>query len=311
MQRIRTDRGRDISLALMLWSLAAGSANAQIQPPFDLAKSGYKLVFDDEFNSLKTIDMAESRDPGFNWYRGAFFGRKATQAADITISNGILTLTDPDVAQIATAAPLHAGPGWTGNAFGGGFYIEARIAFQPAPAPAKHAHPAFWSMAIEHLQGTAAGTYEHFIEDDFFEDDTRFPTAPKTYGGAMHDWYGVYRQTCPAAQFCDIANDGMSAFDNFRIQTQASTDFRQFHVYGELWVPASNHRNGFVQYDFDNAATTDRVTWALGSFASPAPFGIIDRDHLVIILGTGSGEAMHVDWVRLWQIPAQADDETR
>jgi len=275
--------------------------------PVDPAKLDYKLVFDDEFNTTKTIDLTDSRDPGFNWYLGQFFGHATTVARDISVNHGILTLNAPTYAQVSTAAPLHAGTGWVGKTFGGGFYIEARIAYLPSATELPDGHPSFWSMAIEHMQGKPPGSFEHFIEDDFFEDDTAYFAGPDSYGGALHDWYGLYRRSCPSRPFCDLSNDGHSAFDNAVIRMQPRTDFTKFHVFGQLWQPASAGHAGFVQYYFDNKPTHDRVTWPHSGPASLAPFAVIDHDHLVIILDTGDNHPMQVDWVRLWQISTASD----
>lgn len=298
---------------IALW-LAGGIALAQTAPPaFDPAdpgRTGYKLVFDGEFPSNAVIDMGDTRQSGFEWYRGAFFGHPATPAASISIKNGVLTLAGADSTQIATAAPNGMPQGWVGKVFGGGFFIEARIAFNPAAPPHKTQWPAFWSMAIEHMAGTALDTFEHYIEDDFFENDTVWAGA-NSFGGAMHDWFGVYKQTCPGKAYCSFSNDGDLGLDNFVIHVPPTTNWRQFHVFAQLWTPATPQQNGAVQYYFDNAPTTDRITWPYAATpAQVAPFGIIDQDHLVIILSTGGGQTMQVAWVRIWQKPADADDWT-
>ncbi len=279
-------------------------------PPFNPSTSGYHLVFEDEFNTATTIDLADSRAAGFNWYLKGFFGGRVTPAQDIKVANGILTLSAPDRAVLASAAPVRKGSGWHGKVFGGGFYIEAQIAFDPVQPAHLRAWPAFWSMAIEHLQGIRPGTYEDYIEDDIFEDDTAHFAGAATYGGAIHDWYGVHDKTCPGQQYCDMTNNGSSAFQNFVIHAPPTTDWRQFHDFGQLWVPATTGHAGFVQYYLDGRPTRDIVTWPPGRVASPAPFGVMDQDHLVIVLSTGT-QTMQVDWVKIWQKPSGAKNETR
>jgi len=59
-------------------------------------------------------------------------------------------------------------------------------------------------MALEHMAyfegrqwpGQPEG-YDHFIEPDFFEYDIWRFAPHNTYGGATHDWYGIYNKTCP------------------------------------------------------------------------------------------------------------------
>jgi hypothetical protein len=165
--------------------------------------------------------------------------------------------------------------------------------------------PAFWSMAIEHLArpgvadqwpGQASG-YVHFIEDDFFEYDTYAFAGARSYGAALHDWYGIWN---PTTAYSNIFNQ-----TNFVVQTRAGTDFNQFHTYAQLWVPSTNGQVGFVINYFDGSALS-QVSWVWAGPGAPPPsgnslFSIIDQDHLALCLGTGVGELMVFDWVRVWQ----------
>jgi hypothetical protein len=314
MTRRRCSRAAILAICIAAAPLAgAWAGTTPAFDPADPGKSGYKLVFDDEFNNPGTIDWRDTRQAGFNWYLGGFFGGKTASAGALKVQNGVLTLAAADHTQIGTAGPLVHGHGWMGKVFGGGAYIEARLAFDPDQQPHPRAWPAFWSMAIEHMQGVAAGTFEHFIEDDFFEADTNSAGA-NSYGGAIHDWFGVYKVTCPVTHYCSFVNDGRSSFRNHVIHVATATDWRQFHIFGQLWQPASATADGHAAYYFDNKPTGDQVSWPANGnpgAAADAPFAVIDQDHLVIILETGGGQEMRVDWVKVWQKPGQADDQTR
>jgi hypothetical protein len=167
--------------------------------------------------------------------------------------------------------------------------------------------PAFWSAALEHLvnlqtvqwNGQPKG-FEHFIEPDFFEYD--IPGGGSSYGGAIHEWYGKYNQTCRG--FCNVL-----APYYLRV-VPSNTDFRLFHRYGFLWVPATSAAPGYAEYYFDDQRVGQRTRWV--QFKDQPPpvsaksqqlwsFGIIDRQHLVLVLGTGIGEPMTVRSVNVWQ----------
>jgi hypothetical protein len=314
--------------------LIAGVNSTQTQSfdPNNPAKLGYQLVFDDDFNSLATIDLLGSLSPLFKWYTTPFFSptsQKFTPSL-ITINNGILTLESTPGGtlngNIATAAPatnLNL-QGRVGRTFGGGAYFEAKIAFDPATVDTRNGWPSFWSMSIEHMAGKNADQwqgqenwYTHFIEDDFFEYVTASFAGKNSYAATMHDWYGTWKKTCPSDAFCHITNIlyGGSKFNNAHIRLNQDIDWTKFHIIGQLWVPSNkSHSTGYVQNYFDGKPTS-KVSWNVA--ANPKPpkgdlnlipppksdfiFSIMDTSHLVVILGTGVKQPMHVDWVRIWQ----------
>jgi len=288
------------------------------------AVSGYELVFDDEFNSLSSIDINATGGPGFNWYTKQFFTSPSSNTfSKINVSNGILTLNSTVSSvrnsNIATAAPANNQKGWVGKVFGGGAYFEARISFDPTTINPANGWPSFWAMAIEHMALKGADQwvgqdvrYSHFIEDDFFEYDTESFAGSNTYGAAMHDWFGIYKRTCPKG-FCNINNTagGGSVFQNAVIKVPSKTDWTQYHTIGQLWVPGSaNKGTGYMQNYFDGLLVST-VTWIDSGAGVPPPtgsfaFSIADQNSLVIILGTGINQPLHVDWVHVWQTPSAA-----
>ena len=287
----------------------------QVGAPFDPnnpAASGCQLVFHDEFDSASTIDLNASGLPGFNWYPQQFFGRPPTSSNYIKVANGELTLSGMDATSfytLASAAPSTNAAGYVGRAWGGGAFIESRFHFDPALMNT-NGWPAFWSMAIEHMArpgiadqwpGQAAG-YAHFIEDDFFEYDTYAFAGAQSYGAALHDWYGIWN---PTAGYSNIFNQ-----TNFVVHTPAGTDFNQFHTYAQLWVPSTNGQAAFVINYFDGSPLS-QVNWVGAGPGTPPPsgsslFSILDQDHLALCLGTGVGEPMVFDWVRVWQLSIHA-----
>jgi hypothetical protein len=100
---------------------------------------------------------------------------------------------------------------------------------------------------------------------------------------------------------------GGTDFANFVIHASAGTDFTRLHRFGFLWIPATDTSNGYAQYYFDGKPTSDRITW--NKFrGQPAPpgsgawtFGVIDRQHLAILLDSGPGQPMTVKSVNVWQ----------
>ena len=74
-----------------------------------------------------------------------------------------------------------------------------------------------------------------------------------------------------------------------------------------LWIPATPTRRGSFSFYFDGVQVGPTTPYAAfqdqappPSFFSPWLFGIIDRQHLVLILGSNSGP-LRVRSVNVWQ----------
>lgn len=338
----------------MVVSCGAGGTTAPVKGctprgtfnPANPQESGFQSTFVDDFGSAATIDVGATGNPGFKWYTKPFFGGSPTPATELSVSGGVLTIS-PGASetgnwQIATASLASNSQGFVGNVFGNGGYFEASIKFNPDKIPNLASNPSqkdlskgwpsFWSLAIEHATHNQTNAdqwpgqvngYQHYIEVDFFEFDTNW-AWDRTYGGAIHDWYGVFLKTCPGS-VCQVVNGGAGTkFNNLvvdpdkRTLTNGKIDWNRWHKYGLLWVKAdaSNGYKGYVQYYFDGYPTNDYVSWSAppngfgpgGVAPSQLPnssyaFSILDTQRLMVILGSGAYQPMSVDDVRVWQLP--------
>lgn len=278
--------------------------------PNNPGASGYVLSFDDEFDSLSSIDVNATKGPGYKWYVHRWFGYPNTPESALSVSNGILIITPTDTTgyQIATAGPSSNPQGYVGQAFGGGFYIEGRISFDNTQVVIANSWPAFWGLSLQALLGAShwpgqPAEYNHALEDDFFEYDTFPSSGANSFGGSMHDWYGIYNVTCPPS-YCSVTNSN-------GVVRLGATIWTNFHTIGQLYIVGSsaNGNQGSVSTYFDGVLTSDVVTWTDQGDGTPPPsgafaFSIMDKESLVIILGTGTSSPMNVDWVHVWQ-PSQ------
>lgn len=299
-------------LALLLALPVTAQEMPAVSAPPQAAAFGYKMrTFSSRFDM--DVDTAGSLKPGFKWYFWRFFGQSA-KAENVLIGGaekGVTLLGDttgPN-GQLATAAPVSTSAKFVGSAFGGGGYFEATFKFDPKEVISRGfvGWPSWWSMALEHMAGLdtrqwageQAG-YEHFIEADIFEydlkDDVRAGNE-NYYGGAVHDWYGHPDQGLKKV-----------TLPHFAVVRKAprGIDFNQYHRYGLLWVPATESRNGFLEYYLDGRPIGLKVEWTKLIDQAPPPrspwmFGVTDRNHLVLILGTGVGQPMTIESVDVWQ----------
>jgi hypothetical protein len=307
-----------VALAALLTMLVAGVQAAAGPPPPDAAAVGYTQ---NTFSSFKPgdIDIDDTGRTGFAWYPYHFFSSRP-QFRNITINaDGSVTLngdvTGPN-GELSTTAPAKNPAKFVGVAFGGGAYIEAAIKFDPIAARAKDSKgwPSFWALSLEHAATGAAQWsgkpegYQHFVEVDFFEYDINQPNMGLNYYGAnMHDWYGEYQRTCAGHGFCNA----WRGYSDVKTAVPPSTDFTQYHTYGFLWVPASAASEGYAEFYFDRSPVGKKIVWA--KFAGqdgvpdeqPWKFGVLDSQHLALILGTGVGKPMTVASVNVWQASDQ------
>jgi hypothetical protein len=291
---------------------------APISVPSQARAVGYDdLTFTSHF-SRASVGIAVKPQTGFKWYTWNFFGQLAQPSELKFNADHTLTLlgghTGPN-GQIATAARINGPNDFVGRAFGGGAYIEASLKFSPADVKAAHyiGHPSFWSMAIENLANYDGfkKKSEHgssdFMEADFFEYDmSRYLHVNNVYGGTLHNWFGVWKKTCRHG-WCDISTSSPVMY------VPRDTNWNLFHSYGFLWVPATAKRTGYAQFYFDNKPVGKRINWSMCSKAgssivtSQSAYCVLDRQHLVLILGTGIGEPMTVRSVHVFQHSAKSN----
>lgn len=298
--------------------------------PCDPARSGYSLSFADEFNTIDTIDLNYSTPNASrkNWYFKSFWNPD-TPAARVRVENGVLSLDYmPGVYGLQTAAPDGLG-GWVGRAFGGGGFFEARIRFNPDVfGPGSEgiriggaSWPAFWSMAVEHgafwtgadqWPGQPKG-YSRFIENDFFEYLAWGYGASKSkssYGAVLHDWYGVWNQTCGNG-YCDALDYGR---DSVFITLPYEVNWNEFNTISQLWMPAKDGKPGYALNFFNGRPVSINYWWDEGNDRAPPNarnrFSVMDRQRLFLVLGTGPGAPIQVDYVRVWQNPLTRRNQT-
>jgi hypothetical protein len=306
------------SAVMSLYTFFQCSIASAAEAPSYAAEVGYTTnTFSTNFTS-SNVDLANSGKAGFSWYPWNLFGSHTNTAAIVLNPDGSVMLsgdtTGPN-GELVTVSPTHNAGGFVGTAFGGGAYIEAVFKFDPADVARVNSKgwPAFWSLPIEGLQGTKlqdanqwrgqAPGYKHGVEADFFEYLFLRNGDPRNaYGAGMHDWYGIYNVTCRG--LCQQPGNAGK-----RIAPEG-TDFTQYHRYGFLWVPATATSSGYSRFYFDGNPIGPDQQWTLFSDQPPPPtqqpwaFGVIDRQHLMLILGTGIGEPMTVQSVNVWQVSA-------
>jgi hypothetical protein len=280
--------------------------------PAPAQQAGYAVNTYSSNFSRATVDTEVSRSRGFKWYNWDLFGKRSDPLGVQLNPDGSATLAD--TGQLLSAVHIGNLGDFVGTSFGGGAYIEAELKLEtPTPTPGAKAWPAFWSLQMEgnvlpHASqwiGQPSG-YVHSIEADFFEYMHKPEEQPSTaYGASLHDWYGIYNKTCGPG-LCQVS----MPYSVGTKKAPPGADLREYHRYGFLWVPASAQATGYAKFYFDRAQMGPTQEWQLLKDQPPPPtnqswaFGIIDRQHLFLILSTGAGQPMTVRSVGVWQASA-------
>lgn len=281
--------------------------------PAQASAVGYNAKTFDSAFSASTIDKTLTKVPSFDWYPWSFFGNPSPGPTEIqNIASGLLLngIASPAAqSQIATIAQIAPGQrGWVGKAFGGGAYIEAEFAFDPATVTdLSTGWPAFWLMPWQHLAGDdtdrgwpgqVAG-FAHFGELDIFEYSLHLMNGNSalTYATTVISWYD---QWSPGDPYSKI----QTPFNTLKRTAPNGYDWNAFHKYGALWVPATATTKGYVEHYLDGVAGA-RVEWdLLNPNSSPPPTqpgAILDQHQHAIIIGTSPGQLLRVRRCRVWQ----------
>jgi hypothetical protein len=289
--------------------LVGGSSGGA--PPQAAAVGYHTETFATARFSKNNVDFGLTDAPGYQWYFFNFFGMVPSSSLATINPGGSVTIGSlPNAFGNALTSAVHIAraPYYHGVAFGGGGYFEATLSYNAAAVNMATGWPSWWSMSLEHLDGLTSEQwpgqvkwYSHFIEPDMMEADMG-PTT-KAYGGAIHDWYGLYGSAaCP--NYCNYVTPWSTVVRT----VPANTNFSQYHRYGLLWVPATPTKPGSYTYYFDGVKVGATVTYTKYANQPPIPtsstpwtFGIIDQQHLVLILSAGASTPMNVQSVQVWQ----------
>jgi hypothetical protein len=308
----------DLLIYLLLLSVANIGTVCAADAPEPAKNVGYVVNTFSEGFSSDNIDLSQRPLRGKAWYPWSFFGWRVSN--DVAKLNGdgsaeIVGAKGGHNAQLATASIDPVSKDIIGRAFGGGGYFEAELSFD-ADSVLKfgpsNGWPSFWSLTHEILARRGGSQwpgqenwYEQYIEVDFFEYNMAFNGVTKyVYGTDVHHFYGIFHKTCKN-WLCDYGKSSTAA----KAFVPDTTDFREYHKYGFLWVPERDGLPGYGQHYFDGVPVGTKITWKAGTADEMKPppngkfwaYSLLDRQHLVIILGAGPTAPMRVRRVNVWQ----------
>jgi hypothetical protein len=263
-----------LATTLMLLPMVARAQVCGPDPvPAPAAAVGYTCeIFWDHFTDIATIDVNDTRAPGFKWYahnnwEGLALGHTGwwlsgmpfpTPPGDMTIVSGGLQLrpsrNDQGV-NMTTCATTGVANQYVGTAFPGAAYMQIEVTSitpQNGKLPGNNWWPAFWASPVEFMAAAPpGGVLTYFGELDIFEginippsgtgrnihwwsmDGTTLSDHPETYGS---ETFAVDGLTLAALLVPASANGGVGYVQGF------VNDVRQTSFPGDrTWPPDDAH----------------------------------------------------------------------
>lgn len=291
-----------VSLSARAVTTTTVPAGVTVTVPPQAAAVGFtNNVLDDEFTT-QTVTSSTSTTSGYNWYP---YEWGLATPSDITLNTGagsgatagatgVLTMSGGGNVCSVNTYPSAGGaiPGsWQHG------YFEARIQFSQTN-PQQGGWPSFWSFgtsAFSHLTGSA-WTSQQTSENDFFE---AFPYNA-TFAGSntLHNW----QHASNAVAGTDTGNTNSENYMQSLVGTtqSAQPNDGKWHTIGCLWV-ATSSTTGYVEYYLDNYLIAHEGGVTRFQVGAGTPLVNQETEHMFLILGSGTGWPLNIDWVRIWQ----------
>src|SRR5215469_1902490 len=234
-------------------------------------------VFCDDFNSLSTIDVNNTKAPGFNWYvnnkwpSGTFPYNTIvpTQSVDYSLQNSVLTLLldRSGFGHVMNAAVDNGSGGFNGSAFQPPFLLECRANWASSlVVGTEHSQqvPGLWSQPTAQVTNATAPALVHF---DLMRG------TPGAIGA---------RSTIPSIQVVDVGTGGSNPAqmgseligeEPFNVAWQ-SPNFSRFYRYSFLWLTyaqaqLSGGAFGFMAWFLDGVYQCTEMNYSPTTIAAP------------------------------------------
>jgi hypothetical protein len=281
-------------------------------------------VFFDDFTSTATIDMGDTRAPGYNWYRhgnwpnawngsgGFSFLRQftVTPTSNFSLAGSVLTIQAltgtgtganfaTDFKQHLLTAATDGGSGYVGTVFALPMLTEVVASYSQANAlGSSNPNPwplPLWTLSIEGFVGTPAGG--HGIEIDQAE------AQPGGVGSAsitssFHDWHpgdsthggGAVNSNPPDPTFPAFVSTNMHRYNTLNLSQAAN---------GGTWGYKASYFDGiFVRSsDLVYSSTTDSNP----SVGLIGAFSAADSQHFPLFVWGGYQWPCNIDWVAVYK----------
>ena len=288
-------------------------ADELLEIPELAEKAGYdELIFNDEFDNIRTIEVTGAGEAGYKWYiRRPYAGTKL-DPDDYEVKDGILIVKNKNSQYNYGMSTIDASTG-RGFTFNKG-YLEFRLRIPHYDAD-KEGGPAIWSFPAEKICETGSKPAKQWVEMDWMEYWGITTARPGGhYTISMHETIRGYKA------------DGITVDSSVEL-AKHSAEGRHKEGFGDgEW-----HTMAFLWTEDLLIAYTDgeqvyKITYGEGEFSKPltmnsatedgtGAFSYMNEQYLALILGGSVDNPMEVDYIRVWSgegggyVPSEGDDD--
>jgi hypothetical protein len=257
-----------------------------------------KLGLFDDFNDLSTIDVNDTRAPGFNWYVHNLFPHSfmttfgwTTNPPSVPTAPTTLSISSPSVLRIYNGSPTANGWGsqlWSVATDGGNGYVGT--VFSPPMLMESYFFAAnsgaMWGSTVNALLPTIPPS-GRFLEWDVYE--STGTQAYQTGTRTLHEWSNP---SSPA--------DNKNGFSSgFYIQSQ-------WNRVAGMWIPAGSGWGVFLSFcngqyvintDASYNAAALPLNWTDPVIGTPSE---ADIEKMPVFFSCTDGDIFYIDWVKIY-----------
>ena len=258
-----------------------------------------RLAFEDNFDSISTIDTGNTGAPGFKWYPAGVhkWGKPDTQPSEYSVNNSVLRIAPTHSTYNRNFMTRDPNTG-EGQSFGRGYYeVRMRVdadGVRNVP-PENSSWPAFWAQS-NHLHRLNQRPYVELDMVEIMRKDEFLGTLWAHHGGQFDKSLMIKNRKA------DYRNSNYHSADWHTYGCLWDTNGVEWYIDGALVLKQywGEKRNLLAPNDpQQNPVAADGTNPTLSN-----PFGLFDSETAIdVILGTGKTWPMEVDWVRVWQHP--------
>lgn len=269
-----------------------------LSPTVPAAAGKYnRLAFEDDFDSISTIDTGNTGAPGFKWYPAGVhkWGKPDTQPNEYSVNNSVLRIAPSHSTYNRNFMTRDPNTG-EGQSFGRGYYeVRMRVdvdGVRNVP-PENSSWPAFWAQS-NHLHRLNQRPYVELDMVEIMRKDEFLGTLWAHHGGQFDKSLMIKNRKA------DYRNPNYHSADWHTYGCLWDTNGVEWYIDGVLVLKQywGEKRNLLAPNDpQQNPVAADGTNPTLSN-----PFGLFDSETAIdVILGTGKTWPMEVDWVRIWQ----------
>ena len=258
-----------------------------------------RLAFEDNFDSISTIDTGNTGAPGFKWYPAGVhkWGKPDTQPSEYSVNNSVLRIAPSHSTYNRNFMTRDPNTG-EGQSFGRGYYeVRMRVdadGVRNVP-PENSSWPAFWAQS-NHMHRLNQRPYVELDMVEIMRKDEFLGTLWAHHGGQFDKSLMIKNRKA------DYRNPNYHSADWHTYGCLWDTNGVEWYIDGALVLKQywGEKRNLLAPNDpQQNPVAADGTNPTLSN-----PFGLFDSETAIdVILGTGKTWPMEVDWVRVWQHP--------